>query len=244
MEGGREIHGTTRASSLCKHAVPAFLCLASIVTAPAHAGFIGHVAAYATGAVIAHEAERGIDRWESRREDARNVPTDAGGVQAEGRYGVVFPIQDARPNARLTPGAIDPRVTQANLRETICRRGGYTKSVRPPEQYTERLKREQIREYGYTDYRLRDYEEDHLEAIGLGGAPSDPRNLWPEPHHVIGGWGSYAKDRLEDRLHRLVCSGRLPLATAQYQIAHDWIAAYTQYVGAAPDNRRPREWGR
>ena len=88
-------------------------------------------------------------------------PGNAGGVQAEGRYAVVFSIEDARPNPKLTPGAIDSRVTQANLGETICKRGGYTRSVRPPEQYTERLKREQIRQYGYTDYRLRDYEEDH-----------------------------------------------------------------------------------
>lgn len=88
-----------------------------------------------------------------------------------------------------------------------------------------------IRRYGYNDMRLRDYEEDHLISIGIGGSPTASQNLWPEPHHVIGGWGSYAKDRLEDRLHTLVCHGRLPLAQAQQDIASDWIAAYKRYVG-------------
>ena len=39
------------------------------------------------------------------------------------------------PRHEFTPGAIDPRVTQSNIRSTICRRG-YTKSVRPPFEYT------------------------------------------------------------------------------------------------------------
>lgn len=157
-----------------------------------------------------------------------------GGVEgAEGRYSVVFPLDEARPNPRLTPGAVNPAVTQASLRETICRRG-YSKSIRPERKYTERLKRRQIREYGYTDRRLRDYEEDHLVSLEIGGSPTDPRNLWPEPRHVVGGWGSEAKDRLENRLHTAVCRGRLPLAEAQRAIARDWIAAYKRYVGAAP----------
>jgi hypothetical protein len=53
--------------------------------------------------------------------------------------------------------------------------------VRPPQQYTHALKRQQIREFGYADGKLGDYEEDHLVPLGLGGAPYDPRNLWPEP---------------------------------------------------------------
>lgn len=167
-----------------------------------------------------------------------------GGVDAQGAYGVVHPLSDALPNRRLTPGAIDPRVTQDNIRETICRPGGYTRSVRPPEEYTERLKREQIAEYGYSDRHLRGFEEDHSIALSIGGAPSDPRNLWPEPHHVIGGWGSYAKDQLEDRLHTLVCHRRIPLAQAQYEIATNWIEAYKRYIGPTPNvRRRHRKYG-
>lgn len=159
---------------------------------------------------------------------------DLGGVaDAAGRYSVVFPLEEARPNPRLTPGAVNSAVMQSNIRETICRRG-FSKRIRPPREYTERLKRHQIREYRYTDRRLRDYEEDHLVSLEIGGSPTSPRNLWPEPRHVIGGWGSEAKDRLENRLHTEVCRGRLPLAEAQRAIASDWIAAYKRYVGPAP----------
>ncbi|HVC29565.1 MAG TPA: hypothetical protein VND24_00155 [Steroidobacteraceae bacterium] len=165
---------------------------------------------------------------------------DRGGLKrAEARYERVFSLGEARPNPRITPGALNPAVDQANIRETICARG-YSKSIRPPEKYTERLKRQGIRRYHHDDRRLRDYEEDHLVSLELGGSPRSPHNLWPEPHHVVGGWGSYAKDRLEDRLHWLVCRGRVPLALAQHDIATDWIAAYRRYVGhnPAPGRRR------
>lgn len=157
-----------------------------------------------------------------------------------GQRGAELPARDALPNPRLTPGAVNPAVTQGNLRTTICRRGGYTRSIRPPEWYTERLKRQQIREYGYPDRRLGDFEADHLVALELGGAPASPLNIWPEPHRVVGGWGSAVKDRLENRLHDLVCEGRLPLASAQRMIAGDWIAAYRRFVGSTP---RAERWG-
>jgi hypothetical protein len=140
------------------------------------------------------------------------------------------------PDPKLTPGAVNPQVTEQTIGTTICVRG-WTRLVRPPESYTEPLKHEQIEEYGYRDRRLRDYEEDHLIPLELGGAPTDPRNLWPEPHEAAGDWGSYAKDRLESRLNELVCSGALPLDTARAAIASNWIEAYRRYVGLVPDNR-------
>jgi hypothetical protein len=163
---------------------------------------------------------------------------DRGGIaDAEGRYAVVFGLDQARPNPRLTPGALNPAVDQQDIGETICT-PGYSRTIRPPEEYTERLKRVGVRRYGYSDRRLRDYEEDHLVSLELGGSPTNPHNLWPQPHHVIGGWGSYAKDRLENRLHTLVCRGRVPLAQAQREIASDWIAAYKRYVGPNPSRGR------
>lgn len=149
----------------------------------------------------------------------------------------IHPLRDARPNPSLTPGALNPAVTQADIHQTICVRG-YSRSIRPPERYTERLKRAQIREYGYRDHWLRDYEEDHEVALSLGGSPTSPENLWPQPHDVVGGWGSYSKDRLEARLHWLVCHRGFPLVTAQRDLANDWIAAYKRYVGPTPDNHK------
>ena len=162
--------------------------------------------------------------WHSRYETPRRANAE-------------HPLRDALPNPRLTPGALNPAVTQDDIHETICV-WGYSRTIRPPEAYTERLKREQIREYGYRDRWLRDYEEDHLIALSLGGSSTSPENLWPQPHDVVGGWGSYAKDRLQGRLHWLVCHRGLRLATAQRALAHDWIAAYQRYIGRVPNNHR------
>src|SRR6266566_1125342 len=133
--------------------------------------------------------------------------------------------QSSLPDASITPGAINPTVTQKTIGETICARG-WTRMVRPPVQYpvqyTEELKRQQIRTFGYDDRRLSHYEEDHLIPLGLGGAPADPRNLWPEPRASPDGWGADRKDEVEFALNELVCSGRVPLREAQRAIATDW----------------------
>jgi len=150
-----------------------------------------------------------------------------GGLTAEPVW-----AQSARPDPARTPGAINPTVTQETIGTTICVRG-WTRTVRPPEQYTYALKRQQVRKWGYADRRLGHYEEDHLVALGIGGAPDDPRNLWPEPRESSDGWTADRKDELESELNRLVCSGRLSLAAAQHAMAHDWIAAYRRYVSGA-----------
>ena len=137
--------------------------------------------------------------------------------------------QSSLPDPGLTPGAINPAVTQANIRDTICVRG-WTRTVRPPREFTDRLKRQQIREYGYHDRRLSHYEEDHLIPLDLGGAPADPRNLWPEPRHPRDGWTAEKKDELEATLVRLVCAAQLPLNAAREVIARDWEQAYRRYV--------------
>jgi hypothetical protein len=123
------------------------------------------------------------------------------------------------PDPRCTPGALDARVTQADIAATICRRG-YTRSVRPPEWVTEPQKRASIRAYGDRG-RLHLYEYDHLIPLELGGAGDDPRNLWPEP-----GASPNPKDAVEAALHARVCEGRMPLARAQRAIARDWVALY------------------
>lgn len=210
-------------------------------------GVLGEVAAHVAGRYVEHRIEhRGEGGGQWSREDNG---TGAGDAPAAGRYAAVFPAADALPNAAMTPGALNPAVTQETLDQTICRRGGYTRSIRPSEHYTEQLKRKGIRDYGYAQAmghdagRFGNYEEDHLISLELGGSPTSPANLWPEPHHVIGGWGSYAKDRLENTLHTLVCRRRITLATAQYQISHDWVSAYKQYIGATPDQSRSHRYG-
>ena len=134
------------------------------------------------------------------------------------------------PNPIATPGALNPDVTQANINQTICVRG-WTATIRPPASYTTSLKRQQLASgpYATPGANLRSYEEDHLISLELGGNPTDPHNLWPEPWD--GQWGAHAKDRVENALKRAVCAGKIPLATAQMKIATDWIAAYREFMG-------------
>ena len=138
---------------------------------------------------------------------------------------------DIYPDPVRTPGATYPGITQENIRETICNPRWSTKSIRPDESYTHRLKIQQIREYGYSDTRLRDYEEDHFIPLNLGGNPTDPRNLWPEPYAAsIPDGGVNAKDQVENYLHAEVCSGGLTLEQAQREIAEDWYRVYQASV--------------
>ena len=133
------------------------------------------------------------------------------------------------PNQTLTPGATNPDVTQASIKQTICV-SNWTKTVRPPTSYTKKLKEQQIAEYGYTDTDPTHYEEDHLISLQLGGHPTDPKNLWPEPYMLK--CGARIKDVLESRLKRNVCAGKITLRAAQKAIAQNWIKAYHTYVNA------------
>jgi hypothetical protein len=117
-----------------------------------------------------------------------------------------------------TPGVINPAVTQTTIRATICRRG-WTGTVRPPTSYTSALKVRQMLEYGEAGAPAA-YQEDHLISLELGGDPTDPRNLWPEPYprasHV---------DRIENELNAQVCGGGLSLGDAQRKesaLKHDY----------------------
>lgn len=133
------------------------------------------------------------------------------------------------PNPATQPGALNADVTQNTIQSTICV-SGYTSKIRPPVSYTDNLKAQQIVQYGYTDTNPADYEEDHLIALEIGGNPTDPKNLWPQPRNTTP-YNASSKDTLENVLHGMVCSGQLTLNTAQRDIATDWVAAYRQYVG-------------
>ncbi|HEY4964488.1 MAG TPA: hypothetical protein VIH90_07395, partial [Candidatus Saccharimonadales bacterium] len=131
------------------------------------------------------------------------------------------------PDSTLTPGAINPYVTQQNIHKTVCVKG-YTKTIRPPAHFTNKLKKQQMREYGYADRNPKHYEEDHLIALSIGGAPDDPNNLWPEPR--ISEWNAKKKDRLEFVLYKMVCRQEISLTEAQHAMATNWIEAWKQYV--------------
>jgi hypothetical protein len=125
------------------------------------------------------------------------APRGGGG----GSHGIVA-------DPRRTPGVLNPDVTQANIRSTVCRHG-WTSTIRPPVSYTNALKRRQMRAYGETG-SMSDYQEDHLISLEMGGSASDPRNLWPEPYPRAS-----QMDQIENRLNSEICDGQLTLAQAQ-----------------------------
>jgi hypothetical protein len=138
---------------------------------------------------------------------------------------------DIYPDPVRTPGATNPDITPDNIQENICNPNWSTKSIRPPVNYTNRLKAEQIREYADADTNPRDYEEDHLIPLEIGGNPTDPRNLWPELYDAsIPDGGARSKDKVENYLHKQVCAGDITLDRAQKEIASDWYRVYTASV--------------
>jgi hypothetical protein len=121
-------------------------------------------------------------------------------------------LSPIRASWRLTPGVANPDVTQATIHETICK-SGWTKTIRPPTEYTNQLKVEQMKAYRRTGTTA-DYQEDHLISLELGGDPTDPRNLWPEPIAV-----AEEVDQTENDLNRKICTGEIGLAEGQRQIS-------------------------
>jgi hypothetical protein len=122
----------------------------------------------------------------------------------------------ALPVASITPGATwDVDV------EELC--SGATR-MRP---ITSAMRAEVLNAYGVEELPADQYELDYLITPELGGA-TDARNLWPQRYQSPV-WNARVKDELERLLPRLVCSRKLDLATAQREMASDWIAAYKKY---------------
>lgn len=108
------------------------------------------------------------------------------------------------PNLLVTPGVIRPLSQQQ-----ICS----IKWGRDVRHVTTDMKKIVFASYSldYKDHRL--YEVDHLIPRELGGA-DDIKNLWPQ----ILTEARMIKDPEENRLHRAVCAGTIPLVTAQEQM--------------------------
>jgi hypothetical protein len=134
------------------------------------------------------------------------------------------------PDPACTPGAVDPAVTDADTATTVCRKGGYTASVRPPEALTEPVKRELLAAYGIPASQISHYELDHLIDLAAGGA-SDLRNLWPEPNTLQqfrgGSFVHNDKDAVESYTFHAICAGTAALTAVQNAMATDWTTAVT-----------------
>jgi hypothetical protein len=127
------------------------------------------------------------------------------------------------PDTAKTPG-----VTRAVTAKAVCVPGS-SKAVRnvPTSE-----KNAVYKEYGITNRKPGSYEIDHDLSLELGGS-NDIRNLWPEAYDLnVGGFqmGAHEKDKLENTLHALMCSGKLTMLQAQSAIRGDWTKAYRKYV--------------
>ena len=74
-------------------------------------------------------------------------------------------------------------------------------------------------------------EIDHIVSLELGGS-NDIANLFPE--RVSPAPGFRVKDKLENKLHDLVCAGSMSLHAAQVGIATNWRGLYKTVYGATP----------
>lgn len=129
------------------------------------------------------------------------------------------------PDRACSPGAIYSGLTQS----VICSSTFHTGMVRDvPESEKHQIERE----YGLAPKSYRSaLEIDHITPLELGGS-NDAANLYPE--RAAPAPGFRVKDRLENRVHSLVCSGQMTLRVAQVAIATDWQSLYERVYGVAP----------
>lgn len=127
------------------------------------------------------------------------------------------------PDPAKTPG--DVLTTDVDV---VCAKG-YTKTVRDVPEF---LKNQVFAAYGITSREPGEYEVDHVTSLELGGSNS-LKNLFPQSYKTQP-WNAHVKDHLENKLHELVCSGKLDIRQAQREIATNWIAAYQKYIGPVP----------
>jgi len=123
-------------------------------------------------------------------------------------------IHGAYPDPYCTPGAIF-NVTK----DQICI-AGYSSTVR---NVSDSEKAQVFADYGIISHTSGQYEIDHFISLELGGS-NEITNLWPEPANPVPGF--HEKDKVENYLHRQVCSGALSLAQAQTLERTDWVGVY------------------
>ena len=130
----------------------------------------------------------------------------------------------ADPDRRCSPGAYYSKLTK----QVLCS-SAYRANAGP--RVAQAVKVAVEREYGLRPGNYgRSLEIDRIVSVGIGGS-SSIANLFPERRTP--GPGYPVKDRLESKLHSLVCSGAMTLRTAQQGIATNWQMLYKRVFGQA-----------
>jgi len=136
-------------------------------------------------------------------------------------------VLGANPDRRCSPGAYYSKLTKSR----ICADSFRTSKIRKVSAATKRAVKI---EYGLQPISYGDaLEIDHIVSLQLGGS-NDIANLFPEKVDAHPGYK--VKDKLENRLHDLVCDGKRTLRSVQRRIASDWQALYKSVFGVAPSD--------
>ena len=139
-------------------------------------------------------------------------------------YGVRTKTSGCTANQALPDRVCSPGDVLTTDTSTVCV-SGYTQTVR---NVPDSEKQVVFAEYGIPWSEHANYEVDHIISLELGGS-NDVSNLFPESYLIQ--YNAHVKDGLENHLHSLVCSGALPIATAQAEISSDWVEYYLAWKG-------------
>jgi hypothetical protein len=131
----------------------------------------------------------------------------------------------ALPDRRCSPGAYSAGLTKRVVCSRSFRTGDYRNVPLSEKHAVEQEYGLAPKSYGST------LEIDHIVSLELGGS-NDIANLFPEKAAAHPGY--HVKDKLENKLHQLVCANLLDLARTRRAIATDWVALYKKIYGVAP----------
>jgi hypothetical protein len=129
------------------------------------------------------------------------------------------------PDRRCSTGAYYKKLTKRVICSSTFRTGDYRNVPASRKHAVEEAYGLAPTAYGST------LEIDHIVSLELGGS-NDIANLFPE--QAAPGPGYHVKDKLENKVHRLVCAGDMTLSSARHQIATNWQKLYKKVYGVAP----------
>lgn len=122
------------------------------------------------------------------------------------------------PDTSLTPGIVNKDSTDDKLCTV-----GYTGTIR---NVPESIKKKVFAEYNINS-KSGKFEIDHLISLEIGGS-NDIKNLWPESY-TTKPFNAHIKDKLENKLHKMICNKTISKEEAQKEISEDWILTYCTY---------------
>jgi hypothetical protein len=175
-----------------------------------------------------------IDNTKSQDLHSWTQPADGGCKMRTAANGMLL------PNAKCTPGAINPTVTQ-----TVLRAPGFTTDCIRNEVTSEDQKNKTYAWYGIKPPQGDDKGEsqtcelDHLISLELGGGDG-LANIWPQcgPDKVTLDERYFKiKDKVENYLGEMVKAGKMGLDEARRGISTDW----TQYIKASEEACKSKE---